>query len=52
MSTHDATIIATLAKALRPVERFGIDPKQFAADVYDSLERDGYKIVLDEGGPG
>jgi hypothetical protein len=49
MPTHDPTIIATLAKALQLVEQFGIDPKQLAADVYDSLASDGYKIVSDPG---
>ena len=49
MQTHDPTIIAALAKALQPVERHGVDTKQLAADVYDSLERDGFKIVVDPG---
>lgn len=49
MPTHDPTIIATLAKALQAMERFGVDPKQLAADVYDSLERDGYRITVDPG---
>ena len=49
MSTHDPTIIAALAKALQQVEGHGLDPKQLAADVYDSLEHDGYRIVLDPG---
>ena len=49
MSTLDPTIIAALAKALQLVEPLGIDPKQLAADVYDSLLRDGFKIVEDPG---
>ena len=51
MSTLDPTIIAALAKPLQLVRQFGIDPKQLAADVYESLLRDGYKVV-DDPGPG
>jgi hypothetical protein len=49
MRTHDPTIIAALVKALQSVERMGLDAKQLAADVYDSLEQDGFRIVSDPG---